>query len=99
MKVRHAAALALVSLTLASCAQQQRASDDALQPSVYNSGGTFLGPSKDEENRYFDQPNLAVIRQYVLTDQMLSQVQVQPGGAWVTVAEPRAEGDDATSES
>jgi hypothetical protein len=37
-------------------------------------------PSTDEEKRYADQPDLAVIHQYVVTGHMPSQVPLQPGG-------------------
>jgi len=37
------------------------------------------GPSTNEEQRYID-PDLGVIRQYVVTGHMPSQVPLQPGG-------------------
>src|SRR5215469_1758389 len=37
-------------------------------------------PSTDEENRYAYQQDLVVIRQYVVTGHMPSQVPLQPGG-------------------
>ena len=80
MKRRHAAALALVGFLLVGCAQQQqqqRASTDPLEPMGSTCGETV----SDLSERYADQPNLAAIRQYVVTGQMPSRVEVRPSGA------------------
>jgi hypothetical protein len=75
------AVCALVCLVSAGCAQQEQpASADPLEPPVYYAGGAAR-PSTDEENRYADRNNLAVIRQYVATGQMPAEVQSPPGGA------------------
>src|SRR5208283_685928 len=88
---RKVVPLALVFLLAVGCAAQpqQSPSADPLEPPVYYSGG-LSRPSSAEEDRYADQPNLAVIHQYVTTGRMPTEVQpMDAGRPWGCLERPR----------